>query len=447
MIRTIPRSHQKDVVLFCKPLDYGAIIASYGTGKTLMALWLTEVMKWKLVIIVSTKSSLESTWEDEIKKHSDYRFARIDGNTPRQKINLIRMALNRQSKILLINFDGVRNILDAIAAIKSDAVIVDESLKISNPDALRTKVMWALGRIIPKRFIMAGNVFSEGLHQIYSQVKFLDNGKTFGNSYKQHLKDYFDKKKGKYVPKKGMTQKIFKLIKPFTIMVPASAVQLPPATFKKIGIHPTTQQEELLTNLKNDFKLELGKVHVNIDSIYALISKCQQICDGFITDKDGHISYIETPKDEALIDELEDIGRSEKIIIWSVFRAPIKKLYRILTKLGYGVLVLDGDTKDSGNLVKHFQNNPRYTILLSTLKKGNESLNLQGSRISLYYSRSWSYNERDNSLARNRRMGSLEKHDSIMYGDIFLKGTIEEQIYDCLVTKGNLVVKLKKYFK
>ncbi len=442
--------HQREMVLFASPLDYCALIAGYGCGKTLTALWLIEKMKWNIVIIVSTKTALESTWEDEIKKHSNFLYAHVVGDL-RQKIYIIRAALSRhrsgsQTLILLVNFDGVKNILDSLAALKPDAVIADESLQFKNPDTLRSKVMWALSRAVPKRFLLAGNIFSESLTEIYSQVKYLDRGGTFGNSYKQFLKDYFEKKKNKYVPKKGMTQKIFNLIKPFTTSVPENVIQRPPAIPKKIGLHPTAQQRDLLDKLKNDFNLELGKVHVDITSIYALVGKCQQICDGFITDNKGNIVYIETPKDEALIDELEEIGRHEKVIIWAYHKPVIKKLYRILTKLGYGVLVINGETKDSGVLVRQFQNSNRYNIFLLSLKKANSSITVTNSRCALYYSQSWSFNEMDNSHARNRRIGS-EKHDSIMYGYFYLKDTVSEQIYNCWITKGDLVKTLRKYFK
>lgn len=79
-IRTAPLAHQRSIVLFCSPLEYAGICAFYGTGKSLSGLWLIEKKKWKTVIIVSTKTALESTWQDEIKKHSDFRYALVVGD-------------------------------------------------------------------------------------------------------------------------------------------------------------------------------------------------------------------------------------------------------------------------------------------------------------------------------------------------------------------------------
>ena len=142
MIRTPLMSHQRLVSDFCEEKEYAGIFAGYGTGKTLVALELIQRNQWRRVVVVSTKTAITSTWPDEIEKHSTFRYCLLLG-TERQKMKVLSLAIDRSytskssifkpsksTMIFLINFDGVRNIYQALCDIKPNALFVDESTKI-----------------------------------------------------------------------------------------------------------------------------------------------------------------------------------------------------------------------------------------------------------------------------------------------------------------------------
>ena len=196
MIRTKLMKHQKMIVEFCRDKKYSAIFADYGTGKTLCALRLIDILpRMRKILVVSSKTAILSTWPDEIRKHSNFKYVHLLGY-PRKKIQMLRLGLRHSymaetsyasdvsaPTIFLINFDGVRNIASILQEIGFDMVIVDESTKIKSPRALRTKVLWSITRHARRRIIMTGFPITEHLGEIYSQIKFLDMGETFGNSY------------------------------------------------------------------------------------------------------------------------------------------------------------------------------------------------------------------------------------------------------------------------
>jgi SNF2 family DNA or RNA helicase len=238
--------------------------------------------------------------------------------------------------IFLINFDGVRNIASILQEIGFDMVIVDESTKIKSPRALRTKVLWSITRHARRRIIMTGFPITEHLGEIYSQIKFLDMGETFGNSYYAFLDKYFYKAGFKRILRRNSAKKIFKLISPFTVRVNNDVLNLPPKVYQQKLLEPTKQQRELFESLKEYFQLELGKVKIDTEYIFALINKSLQICDGFVQDDKGNLEVIETEKDQALIDLVDDIDPyKNKILIWAIFRFSIKKIRRIFKKI-YG---------------------------------------------------------------------------------------------------------------
>jgi len=237
----------------------------------------------------------------------------------------------------------------------------------------------------------------------------------------------------------------------------------------------------LFDNLKAYFQLEFGKVKIDTDSMFVLIAKSLQICDGFVQDGwydrvdelevrcrkcgqshprikgkgipskcpkcgyKGMLEVIDTPKDEALIDTLEEIGK-EKVVIWTNFRWTVGKLDRVLTRLGHNVLTLSGLTEDPGAIVKAFQFSNKYDTLIATLKKASESITLTACRNAIYYSNNWSNDLRGNSEARICRKGS-EKHSHITYTDVYIKDSVEQLVYECLREKKNIVERLKKFFE
>jgi SNF2 family DNA or RNA helicase len=454
-IRTSLMTHQKQIVDYGDPLPYMGVFAGYGVGKSLAALALIERKGWKTIVIISTKTAIQSTWPDQITEHSDFRFVKLLGDS-KQKFRTLRDTMGRYHStyhnhpkrpvlIILVNFDGVKNIFRFLTVIKPNAVILDESTKIKNIEALRSQVMIAYGKVVPNRIVMTGFPITDSPTEIYSQIKFLDQGATFGNSYEAFLDSYFKKKNGKYILKTGAAKKIFDKIKGFCIMIPESVIKLPPKVYKKIALDPTEEQQRLLDSLSNQFRLEFGKVQYSTKSIYALTSKAMQICDGFVTDGRGNLSIVDTPKDEAMLDTFQEIGTKEKILIFTNYIWTVKKIHKLLSYYGYGVLTLLGETKDPGKIVKVFQNSTRYNVLVSTLMKGNESITLTNCNKAFYYSRDWSNDRYGNSQARIRRKGS-EKHSSIIYTDFLLRGTVEEVVHNCVAAKGNVVRDLKKFF-
>jgi SNF2 family DNA or RNA helicase len=485
MIKTRPMEHQALAVEFCtekNEFPYTGIFADYGTGKTLIALMVVEVLKrikegsFKKILVVAPSLAIETTWCDEIRKHSDFRFCLLKG-TAKAKTNLLEYAIglidrpdrygyNSQSDkpmLFLINYEGVKSIYGELVSAEFDAVFADESTKIKTFDAERTLALYEVSENIPHRFLMTGFPITENLIELYSQIKFLDRGRVFGNSYYAFINRYFVRMGQKLIVKKRSIKQILDLIKPFCIRI-TGVLKLPPAMYKPLRIEMTEQQRELTEQLNDTFRLELGKVKIDTQYIFTLLSKSLQICDGFIQ----HVEYekrevngklintgkvlsseleiIDTDKDEALIETIQEIDVTHnKVVIWCAFLFSVSKLERIFRKLRIPVLTLTGATTDVNKVVQVFQKSREFNVLICTQKKAAESVTLTSARYAIYYSNIWSNDARLNSEARIRRKGS-EMHKSIMYIDLITKDSVEENVYQCLRKKKDLIDELKMAF-
>ena len=367
--------------------------------------------------------------------------------------------------LFLINYDGVKSIYYELSRAGFDAVFVDESTKIKVYDTERTKALYEVGGSIPHRYIMTGFPVTEHLAELYSQIKFLDRGKTFGLSYYAFLNRYFVRMGMKMVVKKRAITQILGLIAPFCIRITNKSLKLPPKIYKKISLELTDEQTHLLTSLNETFRLEFGKVKIDTKYIFTLIAKSLQICDGFVQntiyeyiEKNGkrirtnkiisqELEIIDTNKDEALIEILDAMDISQnKVVIWCAFLFSVEKIKKILTRLRIPVLTLIGGNEDDNKTVQWFQKSKDHNVLICTQKKAAESVTLTASRYAIYYSNIWSNDARQNSEARIRRKGS-NIHKNITYIDLVTKCAIEENVYSCLrVTKKNLIDQLKLAF-
>lgn len=459
MIVTKLMPHQVEISKFAQERDQAGIFSDYGTGKTLCALDLVDKKRMKRVLVVSTKLSVQSTWPSEIRQHTNFRWVVLVGSR-KKKTRLLehgmRMsyvsagpynASSSNTILFLVNYDGVKNIYPEIISCKWDAIILDESTKIKSPHTKRTKILWDIGHRIKRRYIMTGFPVTENIADLYAQIKFLDTTNLLGPSYYAFINTYFVKVGMQTLPRRKMVSQLIEKISPFCIRVTNKTIKLPPAIYKPIDIEMTEKQKEVLSEFKSTFRLALGKVNIDTQYIFALITKSLQICDGFVQDDKGNIEVIPTNKDEALIETLEEMdAKHNKVVIWSAFRFSLNKIRKYLHRLGYGTVSLTGSTENPDLAIKRFQHDKRYTILLATQKKAAESVTLTAAKFAVYYSNIWSYDLRANSEARIRRKGS-ERHSSITYVDFVTQGTVERKVYECLRKKKDLISELKTHFK
>ena len=71
---------------------------------------------------------------------------------------------------------------------RSVAIVIDESTKIKNPDAKLAKDFFELSSLFKIRVIMTGTPVANRPYDIWSQIYFLDEGKSLGTDFKEFSK-------------------------------------------------------------------------------------------------------------------------------------------------------------------------------------------------------------------------------------------------------------------
>jgi SNF2 family DNA or RNA helicase len=138
-------------------------------------------------------------------------------------------------------------------------------------------------------------------------------------------------------------------------------------------------------------------------------------------------------------DLLEDITQSEKVIVWTNFIETYRLLGEVCEKLGLKHVFLTGQQtkKQKDDAIEQFETDPDTRVIIGNPRAGGIGVDLISASSAIYYTRSFSKEDDDQSEGRNYRGGS-EKHLKITRYDIVCPGTTDEIVLDALENKANV---------
>ena len=206
--------HQKIASRYAYYLPQCGLLEEQGLGKTKTAIETFVAKKEEGIVdrclVIGPLSVINRNgWYKQIKLYAPEHYtATFVRGKPEEKIELIN-GDKSEYDFYLLNYEGIANIKDDLLSWVDDRtmIILDESSKIKNFHANRTKNCIALGQLTPHKMILTGTPITQNAHDIFSQFYFLDNGDTFGTSYEKFLDKFFKKQGFKYyISKKNLEQ-------------------------------------------------------------------------------------------------------------------------------------------------------------------------------------------------------------------------------------------------
>jgi SNF2 family DNA or RNA helicase len=205
MIKQVPppRKHQVEALDFVADLPFYAVFAEQGTGKTKISIMKVDFQFHKKEIdsiIVIAPNSVVPQWpKEEFEKHYpyDYNYFIWDGCKTKKSLKAYNDFLESDKdklKIFAINveafqFKSVGLYVKQFLTNHNPHVIIDESTRIKNPQALRTKTICDLSLAVKYKSILTGTPTPNSPFDIYSQFNFLKRG-FWGMSFHQFKHRY-----------------------------------------------------------------------------------------------------------------------------------------------------------------------------------------------------------------------------------------------------------------
>lgn len=289
------------------------------------------------------------------------------------------------------------------------AVAVDESQRIKNAQARRTKVMHSIGVNAGYRANLTGTNVTKGIEDLYSQYNFLDPnilGYTSFYSFRNHycVMGGFENKQ--IVGYRNMAD-LMQLIAPHTHLV-TDPVKLPPQTREERLISLTAEQKRLLGELKDQMQTEMAGEKLTVTNALAYYTRGAQILGGFFPAGEGRLVLL---KDNNKLDELMEImaGTDKKVVVFCKFVAEANLIMGALDKAGIETRQIKANDPHLQQQVQDFQTNPDVRCIVSTYAMGSVGFTLTAGKILVEYSGTFNFEESVQARKRIDRIGQEEE--------------------------------------
>jgi SNF2 family DNA or RNA helicase len=339
-------------------------------------------------------------------------------------------------------------------------MVIDESSRIKNPAAKRTKEIMRLRQLAKYARIATGTPITNAPVDVFSQMEFLESGLLGTTSYRAFVSEYAELMDPKHPmmaammkrnPKAAHAQvvarnpdgsprwrnldKLQRLIEPHSFRVlKKDCLDLPEKIYTNHFFEMTPKQEKAYELLRDELRVVIDEETTTVNSLAALV-KLQEVTSGFIKTTAG-IHYVDeaNPRLEALVDVIEDT--EGKIIIWARFREELSAIRRELSHLGYGCVEYHGGVKDADRekAVDSFQNGDAR-VFIGQPQSGGIGLTLTAAETVIYYSNDFNLETRLQSEDRAHRIGTRR---NVVYIDLMAEGTIDEAISRALSRKSKV---------
>ena len=455
---TQPYAHQRVALSLASQFNAFALLLEMGTGKSKVALDLfrMRVMLKQIdkLIIVCPKSVI-SSWEEEIAKHTKITRDRVlvmrdeykRGHSRTRDAIFEDFLLRTDHRVLIVHYDLLRflqiqaTLAKATEATKRVMIAIDESTRIKTTSAQRTKETHALCRAIPYRIICSGLPLPGGMEDIFSQWYAIDLGQALGTSYTRFHHEYFfpvDRMGFKWIPKTGTKEFFSSLLEGQGYRVrKAECLDLPNKIYSVREVTMEDGQARIYEQLAKDLIAQIENERVSCKIALTQLLKLSEVTSGFVFSDSGKTHDLPNPKLAVLEEVLEEVGPG-KAIVFASFRHTIERIMSRPFAKQRGAVALYGATSDKAEtIIRTFQESPECSLLVAHPASGGMGINLTAASTVVYYSNTWSLEDRLQSEDRAHRIGS-ERHPAINYVDIICPNTIDTAILKVLRSKKKL---------
>lgn len=451
-VRAKLRPYQKegfDFLCHLSRLKLGGILADdMGLGKTVQALcWITwqlalkqekarknASLKGLASILVVCPASVLHNWRRETEKF-----------VPHLKILVLESGVARhqlrkqipQHDLIITNYAILRRDFEALQKFPFGAVILDEAQYIKNPAAQVTKSAKQLRA--KQRLALTGTPLENRLLDLWSIVDFVQPG-YLGNQ-SQFTETYEPRGENADNRRKIALKRLSAKLRPLMLrrLKNQVAKDLPERIDERRDCELTEEQRKLyLAELRRSrqqiFKtmkqkgLAKSKMHV-----LAALTRLRQIC--------CHPQLVGSDagsgKTDTLIELLEPLlAEGQKVLLFSQFVQMLQILEQECKTRGLPTYLLTGQTKNRMSVVNAFQQAPKASVFLLSLRAAGTGLNLTTASYVVLYDPWWNPAVEAQAIDRSHRIGQTRTVNAYR---LISPGTVEEKIWELQQKKARTI--------
>ena len=417
----------------------GGILADdMGLGKTLQTLvwlaWLKAEGKQHRPALVICPASVVHNWRREANRFiPSLSVLVLESGSARH--NLRRQI--PQHDLTVTNYALLRRDLEALQKFAFSVVILDEAQFIKNPDAQITQSVKQLKA--DQHLALTGTPLENRLLDLWSIVDFVQPGylgsqQKFREKYEPRGENSAD---GQRIARRRLSARLRPLM--LRRLKREVADDLPDRIEQRRDCELDDDQRKLyLAELRRSREQVMNSVAergLNRSTIHVLaaLTRLRQIC--------CHPKLVgnDSPsgKTETLFELLEPLmAEDQKVLLFSQFVQMLKILQKECAARQIPTHILTGETKDRLQVTQAFQNDPRGSVFLLSLRAAGTGLNLTTASYVVLYDPWWNPAVEAQAIDRSHRIGQTNTVNAYR---LIAPGTVEEKIWELQQRKAQTI--------
>jgi SNF2 family DNA or RNA helicase len=322
------------------------------------------------------------------------------------------------------------------------AIYCDESSKMKNKDAIRTKQLMKLGRRACVRRIMTGTDITQGPMDLWSQFQFLGRGLLGFTSYMSFRARYCTLERvylsGRSIEKISGYKNLDELktvVDQYSYRITKEeCTDLPPKIYRQQRVELTDEQRRMYNEMREECLVDLDNGEfASATRVLDQLRMLHRITCGHIRGEDGVVRLVENRRVQAVLEIAEECTGG--VAVWCAYHADVEATVAAL-RAAYGpksVVAYYGKTPqdERTSAIARVQSG-EVRFFVGTAATGGYGITLTALTNVIYFSNSFSLEQRLQSEDRVYRIG---QEKVCTYTDLVAPGTLDQHILDALSAK------------
>lgn len=430
-----PFDHQKVTSSFLTMHRRAFCFNEQGTGKTASVIWAADyLMTQKLikrVLVICPLSIMDSAWRNDLFRFAMHRRVDVAYGKPEKRREIIA----GDAEFVVINFDGVEIVSEAIANGKFDLIVVDEANAYKNPQTKRWKILSKLLQPNTWLWMLTGTPASQSPVDAYGIAKLVnpDGVPRFYGGFRDQVMNKVTQ--FKWVPKPDANSTVHKALQPAIRFTKEQCLDLPEMTYVTRDVPLSAQQEKYYELLRRQLIVQAAGEEITTVNAAANLNKLLQLSGGAVYSDTGEVVQFDASNRLAVLREVVEES-SHKVLVFVPYRHAIEVVADDLKKHGYSTAVIHGGVSASNRsaIFERFQTTDSPQVLVIQPQAASHGVTLHAANTIVYWSPVMSVETYLQCNARVHRAG--QKNPSVV---VHLQGSgVERRMYTMLNNKVDI---------
>ena len=439
-----PFDHQKTTSAFLTLNRKAFCFNEQGTGKTASAIWASDYLLTqgiiRRVLVICPLSIMDSAWRDDLFNFAMHRKVDVAYGAAKKRVEIIE----GDAEYVIINYDGVEIVADAVANGRFDLIIVDEATHYKNPQTKRWKTLNKLVGNSTWLWMMTGTPAAQSPVDAFGIARLVNP--TAVPRFLGSFRDQVMRKvtNFKWVPKEDATNTVHRVLQPAIRFTKEECLDLPPMVYVKREVSLTRQQLKYYKELKDKMVMQAAGEQITAANAAVSMNKLLQISAGAVyTDKGDAVEFDITPRYKVLVEVIEE--SSKKVLVFVPFKHTIDLLVGKLRGDGISTEVIRGDVPASKRteIFKRFQSMDDPKVLVIQPQSAAHGVTLTAANTVVWWAPTSSLETYAQANARVHRSGQDHKCTVVQ-----LQGShAEKRVYALLDNRIDVHTKMIDLYK